>query len=64
MKHTNLKGLLISKGINQSELAKRLGINACSVSLKITGKRQFTLSEILKIMEILDKTFEEIFLLK
>lgn len=41
--------LLRPDGMSQSTLARRLGLQPCSLSFKIHGKRQFTIDELVQI---------------
>ena len=47
-----LKAELIIKGISTDELAKILGINKSTLSKRINGKSEWTLSELKKVGEI------------
>lgn len=49
-----LKGKIVEKGYTQDQLAKRIGISGNSLSRKILGKREFTLSEVIKICNTLE----------
>ncbi len=48
-----LKAELLIKGISTDELAKILGINKSTLSKRINGKSEWTLSELKKVGEIL-----------
>lgn len=56
-----LKGARVEKGLTQEDMAKRIGISTYSYLMKENGKRDFTLSEMKKICNILDKELSEIF---
>lgn len=56
-----LKGARVEKGLTQEDMAERIGISTYSYLMKENGKREFTLTEIKKICEILDKELSEIF---
>ena len=56
-----LKGTRVEKGLTQEDMAKRIGISTYSYLMKENGKRDFTLTEMKKICEILDKELSEIF---
>lgn len=54
MTNTNLlKGAIKSKGLTQSETAKIIGISTASLNYKINNRRQFTASEISKLVDLL-----------
>ena len=57
-----LKGARAEKGYHQGDVADKLGISRDSYNMKENGKSEFKLSEILKLLEILDKEFNDIFL--
>jgi len=56
-----LKGARVEKGLTQEDIAKMIGISTYSYLMKENGKRDFTLTEMKKICEILDKELSEIF---
>lgn len=49
-----LKGKMAEIGITQNALAKSLGMSRSSLSLKMNGKREFTLAELRIIVEVLN----------
>ncbi|MFW6002152.1 MAG: helix-turn-helix transcriptional regulator [archaeon] len=49
------------KGITQAEMAQKLGLSTTSYGDKERGKTEFKLSEIKKILKILDVDFEMVF---
>ena len=51
-----LKGAIVSRGLNQADLAEKIGMSSNSLSRKMLGKRVFTLEEVVKICDILDIT--------
>lgn len=51
-----LKAAMAEKGMNQAKLAKAIGISANSMSRKLNGKRDFSLSEVAAITEVLELT--------
>lgn len=53
MKYKKLKMLLLEEKISQSKLAKSLGISEKSLSLKMNGKIDFWLHEVIQICSIL-----------
>ncbi|MCI5533866.1 MAG: helix-turn-helix transcriptional regulator [Firmicutes bacterium] len=48
-----LKGKMAEKGVNQKELAQAIGISINSMSRKLSGKREFQLSEAVAISDFL-----------
>lgn len=60
---TNLRVEMVRAKKTYSELAKDIGISISTMSLKSSGKSQFTLDEALKIKDVLhtDLTIEELF---
>ncbi|HHW90712.1 MAG TPA: helix-turn-helix transcriptional regulator [Clostridiales bacterium] len=56
-----LKGTRVEKGLTQEDMAEKIGISTYSYLMKENGKRDFTLTEMKKICEILDKELSEIF---
>lgn len=59
-----LRGKRVEKGYSQADLAKLLGISTNAYNLKETGKREFRMSEINLLLELLDITYEDIFFYK
>lgn len=49
-----LRAALAEHGMNQAQLAKKIGISSNSMSRKLNGKREFTLSEVVAITEALE----------
>lgn len=63
----NLIGYRYMLGLNQEQIAKKIGMAASSYSMRETGKREFKQTEMKKIMVIINEkypkmTMEEIFL--
>ena len=58
----NLKELRCQFKKKQSELAQKLGIYPSTYNYKENGKSEFTASEIKKLQEIFNLTFNQIFL--
>lgn len=55
MINTNLlKSLIIKKGLTQSDVAKKIGISAQSLSYKLNNKIEFQVNEVMRLREILD----------
>lgn len=48
-----LRGKIAENEISQSELAKKIGISAQSLSRKLTGQREFKLSEVIRLCDTL-----------
>lgn len=49
-----LKGEIKKHGMKEEEFASLLGMSSASFSYKINNKRSFTVSEIIRICELLD----------
>lgn len=49
-----LRGKIAEEGLTQSRLAKAIGISENSLSRKLLGKREFRLSEVVDICNILN----------
>ena len=56
-----LKRLLAKYGQTQGDLADMLGITYQSVSIKLNGKSEFTLSELFTIVQVFNLTPEEVY---
>lgn len=57
-----LKGKRVENGITQQEMAKRLNMAIATYNFKENGKVEFTMTECIEIMKILNCSFEDIFL--
>ena len=57
-----LKGKRVEKGLTQSDMAKLINMEVPTYSRKERGIYRFRLDEIIKILEVLDCKFEDIFL--
>ena len=57
-----LKGKRVEKGLTQPQIAKLLDMAVSTYNLKENGTREFSMSECIQIMKILEFTFEDIFL--
>ena len=57
-----LKGKRVEKGYNQTDMAKLLNMATSTYNLKENGIREFTARECIEIMNILECSFEDIFL--
>lgn len=60
MNAQKLKGKIVEHCGTLGDFANKLGLSACSVSLKVQGKRQFKANEIAKAIEILHLTGEDV----
>lgn len=54
MKANLVRAKIKEKGVTQDFVAKSMGISTNPLSRKLLGKREFRLSEILSLCEILD----------
>ena len=57
-----LKGKRVEKGLSQAEISNKLNMSISTYNLKENGIREFTISECIEIMQLLECTFEDIFL--
>lgn len=65
MNSDKLKGLIKEKALTQKELAKMLDMSTQSLNAKINKKKQFTLNEVINMIEKLNiEEPEKIFLSK
>ena len=55
-----LKVYIMATGLNQKQLARKVGMTPASLSRKINGVRQFKIGEVLAIKEALGMSAEEI----
>ena len=53
---SRLKGRMVECGYSQVTLAKAIGISPATLSLKLNGKRDFTLTEMRTIVTVLHIT--------
>ena len=58
--HSKLLGKLKEQGYTQEEVAKRIGINKCTLSAKLNNKNAFTTDEMADICRVLDISKHEI----
>lgn len=49
-----LRGKMVEEGITQSALAHSMGLSRATMSLKMNGKRDFTLTELKIIVKLLN----------
>lgn len=57
-----LRGKRVEKGLTQMEVAKALHLSTNAYNLKENGKVQFRMNEINLLLDLLECTYEEIFL--
>lgn len=63
MNSNKLRAKIKEKGLSQEEVAKKIGISANSLSRKLLGKRDFSLSEVTALCDTLGiEDPQEIFL--
>lgn len=63
MNANKIRAQIKEKGMNQGEVAKKIGISQNSLSRKLLGKRDFSLSEVVALCSILEfDNPQEIFL--
>ena len=60
--YLKLKARRVEKGLKQSDVAKAIGIAPATYNHKENGVAIFTINEVIKILELLDSKFEDIFL--
>ena len=60
MKGNRLKGMILYKDKTEAEIAAKLGISKRAMTDRITGRVEFTASEIKIIAQILELTYSEI----
>ena len=58
--NAKLRGRIIEKSLRNKDVAEKIGISETSFSYKLTGKSDFTHSELVAICAILEIPFEEI----
>lgn len=58
---TTLKKLRIEHGLKQKDMAKLIGISVSTYNYKENGISDFTLTEIKKIIELFNESFDNIF---
>ena len=62
MEYPKLKAKRVEHGLTQADLADKLGVDISTYNAKEQGKRDFTIKEILQLLNILQCKFEDIFL--
>lgn len=53
MNANKIKAKIVEQGMTQGEVAKRIGISPNSLSRKLLGKRDFSLSEVMSLCAVL-----------
>lgn len=48
----NVKYLMGDRGLEQSDLARRVGVDQSTLSLKLNGKRKWTVGELVQVSDI------------
>ena len=61
-RRNNLRACRAKNGLTGQDVADHIGITKVSYSYKETGKNEFTESEINKLLELFDESYEDIFL--
>ena len=61
MKMNKIKLLIVSKGFKQSWVAEQIGVTDTTVSLWATNKTQPNAESLIKLMDVLECTPEEIY---
>lgn len=61
-KHIKLKMLRAKHGLNQTQMAEIAGLHYSSYCKKENGQKEFTLTEVKKILKHFNEKFEDIFL--
>lgn len=56
--YSNLLGAMRQRGITQKSLAKSIGKSEATINRKLCGAREFTQSEMFKILEIMGEPVE------
>lgn len=62
MEYPKLKAKRVEHDLTQTDLASKLGMDVSTYNAKEQGKRNFTIKEVLKLLNILQCKFEDIFL--
>lgn len=57
-----LKAKRVEKGLTQTQLAQKIGIATATYNHKENGTAHFSFQEIVKLLDILECKFEDIFL--
>lgn len=58
-----LRSAIIRNGLTCADVAKAIGVNESTFSLKMSGKRDFYTHEVKKIAKVLHLNKEEVFLI-
>ena len=57
-----LKGKRVEKGMTQTDIARKMNMATSTYNFKENGRVEFTMTECIELMKILECTFEDIFL--
>ncbi len=57
-----LKGKRVEKGMTQADIARKMNMATSTYNFKENGRVEFTMTECIELMKILECTFEDIFL--
>ena len=55
-----LRGKFAALGMDQNYIARKIGLDRSSVSLRMTGRREWTLSEIYAVMDLINEPYERL----
>lgn len=61
VKYPELEAEMAKRGHSQKDLSKIVGLNEGSISRRLSGEKEWKLSEILKVCEAYGKSFYELF---
>lgn len=61
MNANKIKAKIVEQGMTQGEVAKMIGISPNSLSRKLSGRRDFTLSEVMSLCTVLEIQDPKIF---
>ena len=57
-----LKGIRVEKGMTQTDIARKMNMDTSTNNYKENDRVEFTMTECIELMKILECTFEDIFL--
>lgn len=55
-----LRGKLRELNMDQAYIAKKLGLSEVTISLRMTGKREWLLSEMYAVMDLIQEPYEKL----
>ena len=61
--HVELKAMRVKRGLTQTDIAKKLNMATSTYNVKENGIREFSESEIIQLLLILQCDFSDIFLI-